>query len=74
MFLELSKDVELKPLQQILPTCWNQRNRQPMSSWLVEERSEEDAARMHHLGNIVVPQQAAMAFPILLKMYRERLM
>ena len=68
------KDVDLKPLQQALPADWNPLNRQPLVSWLVAERTPEDSARIHALGNIVVPQQARMAFPILLRMFKERAM
>lgn len=66
------EDVELKPLQQVLPRCWNRLKQQPLVTWLEKERRPQDVSRMHSLGNIVVPQQAQKAFPILLRMYRER--
>ena len=42
-----------------------------MRNWLDHERSDADAARIHTLGNVVVPSQAALAFPILINMYKE---
>lgn len=60
---------DLKPLQQILPSCWNALNKTPVSTWLHHERTIEESKRFHCLGNLVVPAQAQLAFPILLQMF-----
>ena len=44
---------------------WNPRSELPLSRYLVPTLSEECRQRLHVLGNIVVPPQAAMAAALL---------
>lgn len=61
------QDVKLTPWQDFMPLQeWNKLNRQPMWSWLEEERHHSASARMKQCGNVVVPEQATRAFQILL--------
>lgn len=64
------QDLNLRPLQQILPSEWNALSRPPsMLQWLQYEQSKEEQERLHALGNIVVPQQAVLGFRCLLEMH-----
>jgi hypothetical protein len=64
---------QLRPLQEIIPAEWNRLSR-PASilDWLGHERSEEDACRMHTLGNIVVPLQGTVGWHVLLGMFSHK--
>lgn len=62
-----AQDVKLTAIQQLLPLgCWNPLNQQPIWSWLEEERHHTSTERMKQCGNLVVPEQAARAFTVLL--------
>lgn len=47
---------------------WNPEAQIPLFKWLVHARSEEEKNRIHTLGNLVVPRQAALSAFVLGKM------
>lgn len=56
------------PLSDHMQEHWNQLNEVPMSRWLAPHQTDSEQRRLHMLGNLVVPQQASLAFEILMGM------
>lgn len=48
-------------LGSLIEAPWNAQNNIPIEKWLSDRQGKTDRARLHSLGNIVVPQQAFAA-------------
>ena len=58
-------------MNSFMPEEFNMPNKFSMYRWLAAEKPDEEAkARMHLLGNIVVPQCADLAGDLLLRQLR----
>ena len=45
--------------------AWHPKSEPELSSWLVAEQSEDLKARLHHVGNCVMPDLCRLALNIL---------
>lgn len=52
---------DLFPMQMFDAASWNLPNQIPLEHWLAESQDSDDRERLHCLGNLVIPQQAALA-------------
>ena len=48
-------------IQELSQAPWLPGSRLPVHTWLVPDQTEEDAARLRALGNIVIPQCCRLA-------------
>ena len=53
--------------------AWNQSNAVPLHQWLAPVQSKSDSSRLHCLGNVVIPQQAALAVSCLAQVMADKL-
>lgn len=67
------QDRPLQPLSSFFQEKFNDLNSLPMQVWLTNLKpNSEETARMHMLGNIVVPCQAELACRVLHSMSVDR--
>lgn len=50
--------------------CHNLRNRPPLASWLSNSQTKSDQARLHAIGNMVIPKCATLAMHLLVNSHR----
>lgn len=53
--------------------AWNQSNAVPLHQWLAPVQSKSDSSRLQCLGNVVIPQQAALAVSCLAQVMADKL-